>query len=63
MTPERRAYLINACVEDCIESARFDPLWLEDTFRDGFPGFRNMSDDELEEAFADAGLDFLTPPA
>lgn len=61
MSPERRAYYVNALTRDCIESAKLDVVWLEDIFMNGFPGFENMPDDELEKAYVDAGLDFLEP--
>lgn len=57
LTAEQREKRVTACVEDLVNSAKHDPRWLREIFTRGFPGFENMSDDELEQAYSDAGLD------
>lgn len=47
---------IKRCVQDLVESARDNPGWLESIFLDGFKGFRQMTEVELDQAYRDAGL-------
>jgi hypothetical protein len=52
-----REKMIARCVDDLAESAANDSRFARDIFLTGFVGFRNMSDEELKQAYADAGLD------
>ena len=52
----QRSRWVVRCVEDAVESASNDRRWLYDIFRDGFNGFANMTDEELQQAYEGAGL-------
>lgn len=51
-----RAVMINRCVKDAVVSAGESPDWVDSIFYNGFIGFNNMTDDELYQAYNDAGL-------
>lgn len=52
----KRQTMIDRCVADLVESFTQSPDWAEDIFRNGFHGFAKMTDEELQTAYADAGL-------
>lgn len=53
----RREKLITACSNDMENTLREDSDQRYDLARSGFKGFANMTDEELEQAYSDAGLD------
>jgi hypothetical protein len=52
-----RGKAIDVLVEDAVETIAREGEWAWQIFRNGFPGFSSMSDEELVSCLNDAGLD------
>lgn len=53
----RREKMIERLVDDAVDSAANDRRFVSSVFHDGHKGFENMTDEELERAYDDAGLE------
>lgn len=56
-----REKLVEKCAEDLFDTLSNDAKYREEVSRNGFNGFDTLSDDDLVQAFFDAGLNEINP--